>query len=75
MRSWFWVPMLGAVALFGGCRSRGEEPSSPPGASQEAAPNDSPVELDATMSRGQLERELDQLEQELARDGGTDGGR
>ncbi len=75
MRSWYWVPMLGAIVLFAGCRSRAEEPSSPPGESREAGANDSPVELDATMSRGQLERELDQLEQELTRDAGTDGGR
>jgi hypothetical protein len=74
---------IGVAVLVAGCRMRTEDPgvtpSSPAASSEEGGRGnlDSSVNRDAreTMSPGELERELDRLEQELAPDARPSGGR
>jgi hypothetical protein len=73
---------IGVAVLLAGCRMRTHEPGvtpTSPTASSEAGGRgalDSSVNRDApeTMSRSELERELDRLEQELAPDARPSGG-
>lgn len=77
------VLTIGVAALLAGCRMRTEEPGvtpASPAASSEAGGRgnlDSSVNRDAqeTMSRGELEHELDRLERELAPAARAGGGR
>ena len=83
MRFLALVLTIGAAALLAGCRMRTDEtgatPASPAASSQTGgrANADSSFSRDAeeTMSPGELEKELDQLERELGPGGRGGSGR